>query len=622
MDRTGWIVVIACILGMLGYGYYYSEQQKKYRPPQPAPAAAAPDASSGDNTSTPESPDAGAPAPAADLVQPETKLLSNEIVDFTITNVGGGVETAVIKDELAAKEEKDKFVTLNEYGKHPVGALCPEPKTFESTTYEFVSSNANEVVLQGVTDTSLGVTKRYSLSDKDPHLLNLEITLRNESSVRIPATTYYLYAGASAPLHADEWTAGQQIFFWHEGGNFKFKDVNTFSGGWFGMKKPKSIVEIPVRNFTWGGVSSQFFTTILKPETPSPSTVWASRFPLRLVGDEAKSDKKKLHALETAVGLPELTLAPGDQQTFRYEIYLGPKEYRKLKALGDDRADVMNYDGVPLFGWVFGWAIKPLAGFLMTIMVWLESIVGQFGLAIIIMTVCVRGAIWPLYAKSTRTMKRMSKLTPKVKELQEKYKDDPTTQNQEVMKLYREYQINPLGGCLPMFVQLPIFLGYYRMLQSAVELRHEHFLWVKDLAMPDTLFTIPFLGDFPVNPLPILMGISMVLQMRLTPQSGDKTQRMIFMMMPIVFLIFCYNFAAALSLYWTTSNIFSIGQTLLMNRLPEPELKKKKNVGGSGGKGFLARLQEQAEEQQKRNKIAGEKGSRSTQSRSQKRKKR
>ena len=197
-------------------------------------------------------------------------------------------------------------------------------------------------------------------------------------------------------------------------------------------------------------------------------------------------------------------------------------------------------------------------------------------------------------------MKRMSKLQPKMAELKEKYPDDPNKMNQEMMKLYREFGVNPMGGCLPMLAQIPIFFGFFTMLQYAVELRNEEFLWwVKDLSQPDTIahlpFSIPFLGSG-INVLPILMAVTMVLQMRMTPQTGDAMQRRIFMFMPIIFFFFCYNFASALALYWTTQNIFSIGQTWLMQKMPEPELKTSKKAGK---KTMMQKLAERAEEAQK-----------------------
>ena len=208
-------------------------------------------------------------------------------------------------------------------------------------------------------------------------------------------------------------------------------------------------------------------------------------------------------------------------------------------------------------------------------------------------------------------MKRMSKLQPLMKELKEKYKDDPNKLNQETMRLYKDYQINPMGGCLPMFLQIPIFFGYYKMLQFAVELRGHGFLWVPDLSMPDTLYTLhlpfslPILGaDLPINILPILMAITMVIQMKMTPKTGDAMQQKMMMFMPFMFFFFCYNFASALALYWTTQNIFSIGQTWLNNRLPEPELVKRKPSGKSGKKTFMERMAERVEEQQRAQQLA------------------
>lgn len=171
--------------------------------------------------------------------------------------------------------------------------------------------------------------------------------------------------------------------------------------------------------------------------------------------------------------------------------------------------------------------------------------------------------------------------------------------------MYREFGVNPMGGCLPLLVQIPVFFGFFTMLQYAVELRNQPFMWVTDLSQPDTMghlpFGLPFLGDpVPVNILPILMAVTMVLQMKMTPSTGDKMQRRIMMFMPIMFFFFCYNFASALALYWTTQNIFSIGQTWLMQKMPEPELKTSKKAGK---KTFMQKMSERAEEAQKQQKL-------------------
>jgi len=152
-------------------------------------------------------------------------------------------------------------------------------------------------------------------------------------------------------------------------------------------------------------------------------------------------------------------------------------------------------------------------------------------------------------------------------ELKEKYKDDPTRMNTEVMKLYKEYKINPLAGCLPMFIQMPIFFGFYRLLGTAIELRGSRFLWVHDLSQPDTVFHI---AGVPINILPICMAITMIMQMRLQPKTGDQAQQRMFMFLPLIFVFICYNFASALALYYTVQNIFSITQLYVTRKKTAP----------------------------------------------------
>jgi len=338
--------------------------------------------------------------------------------------------------------------------------------------------------------------------------------------------------------------------------------------------------------------------SIIEPKQKYASTFWAKASKADVEG--ANPEKPK-YAIRSGFSLPSNKIAPGESETFNYSIFVGPKNYSELKKFEGDIDEVMNY------GW-FSLISVPLNNMLN----WLHDVAFSkmadkwaWGLSIIALTIIIRICIWPLHHKSTRTMKRMSKLQPIMKELREKYADDPTKMNQETMKLYRDYKINPMGGCLPMLLQIPIFFGYYKMLQFAVELRGQEFLWVQDLSMPDTLYTInlpfslPLMGDaLPINVLPILMAVTMVLQMKLTPKTGDKMQQRIFMLMPLMFFFFCYNFASALALYWTTQNIFSIGQTWLTNRMPEAELEKRTS-SKKGKKSFMERMAARLEEQQR-----------------------
>jgi len=634
MDRTSWIGVLVCLTLLFGWGWWNAKEAARIaaeRPPAVAdtadastPAAAAA-ASAAAAAATPLE---SAPAPqAADAPTLEKSVLENDYIRLHLTNQGASIQTAEMKKHPRHLGDESEVITINENGVHGVGALSPAPKEFDTVNWAVVSKTAAAVAYEKTSPEGFTLRKTISLPGEgaDPYEVRVELATTNPTAAPLSPGTRYLYAGSAAPLHLNEWSIQIGSYWMDKDGDFEYKTVDHFGGkkvmGIFG-KDEIPFDRFPLKELHWAGVNDQFFTTIVKPGTLHEGEVWTSRFPVVVEGDKAVSQKKRMFASEAAVGLPGGTIAPGATETLTYDIYLGPKEFSRLKGLGDRRQRVMHYDEVPIFGWLFGWAIKPIASLLITGLVAIKGWVGGFGLAIILIPILIRLIIWPVYAKSARSMKRMSKLTPLMKDLKEKHSDNPQKMNEETMKLYRTYGINPLGGCLPMFIQLPVFLAFYRMLWSAVELRHESFLWVTDLAMPDTLFTLPIMGGIDINPLPILMGITSFIQIAITPKTGDKTQQMIFMMMPLIFIVICYNFAAALSLYWTTSNAFSILQTWLMNKMPEPELVKK---APSGKKGFMQRMQDQAAAAKEakanggmpsgpgsRTKMPGEKGDRHT----------
>ena len=180
----------------------------------------------------------------------------------------------------------------------------------------------------------------------------------------------------------------------------------------------------------------------------------------------------------------------------------------------------------------------------------------------------IKLAFWPIPQKGMKSMKNMQKLQPKIAKLREKFKDDPAKMNQEMMGLYKTYKINPLGGCLPMLIQIPFFFALYRVLMAAIELRHAPFmLWINDLSMPDRLwlgFDIPFLHGLPV--LTLLMGGSMYLQQKMTPTVADPTQARIMQFLPVIFTFMFLNFASGLVLYWFVNNLLSMLQQYLINR--------------------------------------------------------
>jgi YidC/Oxa1 family membrane protein insertase len=258
------------------------------------------------------------------------------------------------------------------------------------------------------------------------------------------------------------------------------------------------------------------------------------------------------HALEYAVALgwPLHTVSTA----VHFTVFAGPKELRQLAAIdgnGKSLAELVFYN----YGWVRVlrpdvWLLRPLQ--------WLYGVTHNYGVAIIIITMIIKLLFYPLTMKSFKSMQAMQHLQPQMKRLQEMYKNDRQKLNEEMMKLYRDQKVNPLGGCLPMVVQIPVFIALYQVLYTSIELRHAGFIWwIKDLSAPD-------------HPLAIIMGASMVIQQWMTPTTGDPRQAKMMLFMPIIFTFMFLNFPAGLVLYWLVNNMLTIAQQYVMLRQHRP----------------------------------------------------
>jgi YidC/Oxa1 family membrane protein insertase len=253
---------------------------------------------------------------------------------------------------------------------------------------------------------------------------------------------------------------------------------------------------------------------------------------------------------------PTIIPAQGSKQ-YKYSIYYGPKKISILKPAGSELQRIVN----------FGW-FTPIAKPTLVLLNFIYRYIHNYGVAIILLTVFIKILFWPIAQKGMKSMRNMQKIQPKVTKLREKYKNDSTRMNQEMMNLYKTYKINPLGGCLPMLLQIPVFFALYKVLLQAIELRHAPFmLWITDLSAPDRLWmglNIPYLGGIPI--LTLLMGGSMFLQQKMSPAPADPTQAKIMMFLPIIFTFMFLNFASGLVLYWLVNNLLSIGQQYMINR--------------------------------------------------------
>ncbi|MEP4077125.1 membrane protein insertase YidC [Haloferula sp.] len=591
-DRKTWIVVIACSL-LLAVNWYFMPKPDPEALPQ-AEESAEEGAKDGAEPSKEEPQGVLTEAPMAPPV--ESKIVTLETPDtlFTLTSLGGGVKSAELKHQKSVVNPESNVI-LNEGAASPVGALSDGPDRLETINYAYREQDSipgETVVFLGKHPSGLVVKKTWAIVPADEpgssYLLDLQVDVENsrDAKSRVPLEHFSLFLGRAKPLHTKELTPSG--FFWREDGDFHNENATEFSGGMF--SKAKSLISETSEQMNYAGVGSQLFATVIRPTEVRSGGIWSKGFSTKL-GD----DEKEVLGVRAGYNLPAVNLNPGDRQTFSYKVFMGPKDNRMLRRMGDGWADIMNYGWFSVFSRFMNFLLVNIHDLISKI-----SDKWSWGWAIILVTVLVRALMWPLYARSNRTMKRMAKLKPEMDKLKEKYPDDPTKVQQEVMGLYRKFGINPVGGCLPMLAQIPIFFGFYRMLQYAVELRGNGFLWVDDLSMPDTVAQVM---GYPLNILPIVMGLSSFVQMQMMPNtSADKTQQMIMKLMPLMFFFFCYNFASALALYWTTSNVFSIFQTWLTQRMPEPELKAK---AGGGGKSFMEKMAAAAEQQQKMKKAQG-----------------
>ena len=321
--------------------------------------------------------------------------------------------------------------------------------------------------------------------------------------------------------------------------------VGGLSGGCSGSKSAagmpeETTVEYPGAQ-TWIAVKNRFFVTALASCTEGNAGFSAT------VKRDMGAANYKPESVSVSVNFK------GDVTKRTTTFFVGPKKQSLLWDLG--MKDVMEFG-------MWRWLCYPLVWVLNLFNGWIPN----FGVAIILLTILVRLLFWPLTRKSTEGMKKMQELQPLMKEIQAKYKDNPQRLQQETWQLYREKKVNPMSSCLPMLIQIPVFIALFNVLRSAVELRYAPFLWIADLSEPEGLFAgwFPFGG---LNILPILMAVSTALQSYFTPSTGDKKQQqMMMVMMPAMMLIMFYSFPSALSLYWFLSNIFSIVQMWLIRR--------------------------------------------------------
>ncbi len=458
-----------------------------------------------------------------------------------IDEQGGGIKSFVLK----------KYRTDIDPQSGPMQLIVTDNPAYSVAVFSL--DNGNGVIpafsadVENVTLSSPGESKTLVMRAAMPGDVRITRTLVFHADTYLINDSYVVENGGEAPRQISPAMSMVNRPFSHSSFNsrFQFSGPTSLLNGELIQTKPKKLQDGPLSlsgGVTWTGFVDNYFMTTIIPKKGELASVTL-----------VKNDDRVRTLLSEGLG----TLNEQNQKEYAYDLYLGPKKIDVLKQAGDQLDEAVN------FGW-FDMLAKP--------MLWLlnffHDYLKNYGIAIILVTIIIKAAFWPITQRGMKSMKNMQKLQPKMAKLREKYKDDPAKMNQEMMALYKTYKVNPLGGCLPMFIQIPFFFALYRVLMVSIELRHAPFmLWINDLSAPDRLWIgvdIPYLHGIPV--LTLLMGASMYLQQKMTPTTADPTQAKIMQFLPVIFTVMFLNFASGLVLYWFVNNLLSILQQYLINR--------------------------------------------------------
>jgi YidC/Oxa1 family membrane protein insertase len=568
MDRTGIIVVTLCVV-LLGIWFVQQNQIVQQQARQQAAARQAvhvtvtnlADLSNQLNAAVNQ---LNTATPAFDTNTPENLLvLTNARARYTFTSRGGGLKSVELLDypeTISPRWKKTKaaaegVATLNMRAAMPVLAILGDASLMGDGNFTLTPTAIGVRAEKSLTN-GLRLAKEFHLSSN--YLVNASVRLENVSDQPLTLPAQEWVVGTATPMGPDD-NALNEGAIWCDGTNVQDRAVTWFSGSGFGCYHgaPRSEYLGGSNNVVWAAVHNQFFA--LMAMTREPATQMVAR-PVSLPpypNVEPVPGAPALQGIQTALVYPTTPLAA--HQAIERQIVF-------LARIGDQFQN--QADLVMQFGKFSGFFAKAL----LLAMNWLHDVTRLgYGGTIVLITVLIKVLFWPLTAASTRSMKRMQLLAPEMKALKEKYKDDMQKFTQKQWELYRKHKVSPVSGCLPMAIQMPVFIGFFMMIRSAIELRGAHFLWIADLSKPDTLFLIPG-TTFPFNLLPLLMGGSMLWQSHLQPPSPgmDPTQQKMMRYMPLMFLVFLYSYSSGLALYWTVNNVLTVVQTKLTKMKQEP----------------------------------------------------
>ncbi len=498
------------------------------------------------------------------ILEEKICVVSNSNISVTFSSIGASIKNAQLFDYKEENTPDSPPVELS-FTNAPSLVIGGIPGFDARHNFELKYDEANSKVTMSRKFGSLAF-ERTAVLTKD-YVVRIEDTFRNISGSVVIIPTNTIRTGHMEMVQTTAMTRGisylgldslnkvgnkDEINYWAKIGIIKksplikqFKLRKDINGNY-----PKAVNAFVDQPTYWIAAKNKFFVQIINPldELAVNAELYAMRNP--------EINKPVIETVYATLIFPEKALQEGEEYIRAYEYYVGPKEYSILKSLGERQADVMQFGQMTWFKWLCTLLLKTLN--------FIYSIIPNYGVAIILLTVLVKIIFWPVTHKSTESMKKMQELQPKIKKLQEKYKNKPKELQVATMELYRDNKVSPFSSCLPMLIQIPVFIALFTVLRSAVELRFSSFLWISNLSEPENL--LAGVLPIPLNILPLVMtGISL-LQQQMTPAGGDPQQKKMMMFMPVMMLFIFYKMPSALVLYWTVSQVLAVIQLYIQRK--------------------------------------------------------
>ena len=590
MNKQDISIVVFLVILLGGWLYYQNGQTKKYRAAlaerqrqmaiaaatndvpasASAPAALSTEAASsaaisdpaatqpGQNPALPQSQQPASTAQEEETGVPEqTFTLRDDEVEMTLSSKGGTILRTTLAGYRQTVEKDSPDVVLDSAGA-PILALEGVPGLGKRADFTLVSSSETGAVFTA--KAASGLTVRRTIALLPNYQVSVTDTIANESGApvalenqavsmgeihRIEQNKLNMLSVDALSAVTDKHGAYAKVDHWEKKGRVASVLTGRSGGGCSGAPDAALLPEFASMSVpgpqAWVALKSRFFAQVLTSSTPNAGYRVGVR---RASGGGAL----RIVTVDGAMLFPAAVIQPGGTLERGYSLYIGPKKFSVLRHFGPKSGDIMDFGT---------WKYICIA--VLELLNVLFAVFHNYGVAIILITVLVRIAFWPLTHKSTESMKKMQEIQPLLKEVQAKFKDDPQKLMQEQQAIYREHKVNPMSSCLPMLIQIPFFIAIFFVLRSAVELRFAPFLWIRDLSDQENLF--PGLLPLPINILPIVMAVTMFLQSKLTPSMGDASQqKMMMLMMPAMMLVMFYTMPSALVLYWSVSQILAIVQ--------------------------------------------------------------